>query len=874
MDLRRLTRIISDRWPVFLIGGVVGLLGAILFLTVAAPSGDSSYEATATLRFEPAEGQSIPDLAETLRSAREFAVIAAQEQLSADPTAQITVDLAEAKLNFTSRGTTETEAGRQARDLLESYLAVDPEISGSVDDELLVLEQQAIQLDEQIAELQPELTAEEQRLVDERTQVDLLIESVSTRLRELVLSEAQALTSEEQQNFAQQRENLEETLDGLRAERDALGPAPVAELTASEELLLQSLEARRQQLNSEYQRLYLRKLGVTSQGTVEGISIQDFAADPLDPVMVAALGLFGGTAVAAVGLMMVARTRRIVWMPSDIDIPVLGQIPARPVDARGNESWYYEAEPGPRKTAVQALRSAVQAQAHTSGLTVALTGHNISSEDVHALTADLAGSMASAGDSVLLIDANFDSRSALGAYRADGYSLSEILRLHPESPDFAAYIDVAVEQAHVVRPGLAVIPSGPPPGSPADALAGRQFRSLINAAESQYDVTILVVDDFGTPSSKVAVQRLRHAIIVTSPGSTTETEMNGLLDEAHNLRISVLGAVFVRRRTWLSRLFEGSESEPVADQKDREAPAPTPVSSPITRLQSYAIPDASHSGVVRHSPLGDFATSFGLSEQERDHNLGVELLAALHGTSEERSYDAVAEYVVSRAEDMVTARPGYGNLNQDLIDDVVRSGFLSLRPIKNYRTVGSWLTEEIEREVESESGAEVVKEFERLISKDQPDVGIDQWLEREFFERHLARFDGEPEVWHLVSPGGTVSLLLPGRRISAGMLDVVATEIGGIDVLERKRKAAVAEGDLEMVAELEAQIDDVREFEKRLYKVTGGDSSDGPKRSRDDAWHPDWSEGIRANLAPFQRHGLLPFDVLTDEEMATLLATA
>lgn len=870
MDLRRLTRIVSDRWPVFLIGGVVGLLGAILFLTVAAPSGDSSYEATATLRLEPAEGQSIPDLAETLRTARDFAVIAAEDQLNADPTAQITVDLAEAKLIFTSRGATESEAGRRAQDLLESYLAVDPEISGSVDDELLVLEQQAIQLDEQIAELQPLLTPQEQILADERTQVDLLIESVSTRLRELVLSEAQALTSEEQQNFAQQRQNLEVTLQELRDRRAALGPAPVAELTASEELLLLSLEARREQLNSEYQRLYLRKLGVTSQGTVEGITIQDFAADPLDPVLVAALGLFGGTAVAAVGLMMVARTRRIVWMPSDIDIPVLGQIPARPVDARGNESWYYEAEPGPRKTAIQALRSAVQAQAHTSGLTVALTGHNISSEDVNALTADLAGSMASAGDSVLLIDANFDSRSALGVYRADGYSLSEILRLHPESPDFSAYIDVAVEQAHVVRPGLAVIPSGPPPGSPADALAGRQFRSLINAAEAQYDVTILVVDDFGTPSSKVAVQRLRHAIIVTSPGSTTETEMNGLLDEAHNLRISVLGAVLVRRRTWLSRLFEGSESEPVADQKDRKAPAP--VTSPITRLQS--IPDAGHSGAVRHSPLGDFATSFGLSEQERDHNLGVELLAALHGTTEERSYEAVAEYVVSRAEDMVTARPGYGNLNEHLIDDVVRSGFLSLRPIKNYRTVGSWLTEEIEREVESDSGAEVVTEFERLLSEDQPDVGVDQWLEREFFERHLARFDGEPEVWHLVSPAGTVSLLLPARRVSGEMLDNAATEIGGIDALERKRKAAVAEGDQEMAAEIELQIDDVREFEKRLYKVIGRDSSDGPRRSRDHAWHPDWSEGIRANLAPFQRHGLLPFDVLTDEEMASLLATA
>src|SRR5690606_32096688 len=115
------------------------------------------------------------------------------------------------------------------------------------------------------------------------------------------------------------------------------------------------------------------------------------------------------------------------------------------------------------------------------------------------------------------------------------------------------------------------------------------------------------------------------------------------------------------------------------------------------------------------------------------------------------------------------------------------------------------------------------------------------WLDGEFFHRHLKRTDGQPEVWHLVSPGRSVSLLVPARRLNAAKLEGILTEVvsGAIDELERGRKRAVTRSDLESIAGYESQIDDVRAFETGLHNVLYGARRNG-KRGRSAAWNPNW----------------------------------
>jgi hypothetical protein len=48
----------------------------------------------------------------------------------------------------------------------------------------------------------------------------------------------------------------------------------------------------------------------------------------------------------------------------------------------------------------------------------------------------------------------------------------------------------------------------------------------------------------------------------------------------------------------------------------------------------------------------------------------------------------------------------------------------------------------------------------------------------------------------------------------------------------------------------------------------------GKRGGGENLWRPDWSRGTRENLAPLQSAGLLPFDVLSKEEMSDLLASA
>ena len=676
MDLRRLTRVIAAQWGVVLIGALIGLIGALLFLTLGDQSIESVFEATAPMRFDPAEGQTIPELAHDVAEARDFALIAGEALLRSEPTSRITLNLAEAKLFFIGQGSTETEAIEKAVALRQAYLDVDPELGGGVDAALVNLEREALSLDAQIASLQPELSAADLVLIDNQTQLDLVIAGMRSHLVGLILSEAGLATIEERDLIVAERILVQAELDQLLQDRAVLGPIPEPQQSTTDALLLQTFLARKILLNAEYQRLYLRKLGVAGLGTAENVTVDDFVSDPIAPLIVTAIGLLGGAIVAAVGLMMVSQTRRTMWLPQDIDVPVLGQIPARDFEGHATDAWYETVEGGPRKTAIQALRSAVQAHAPGGGSTIALSAHNIPAGEVHALARDLAGSMASAGDSVLMIDANLQSPVALGVFRIGGVSLADVLQLQPDVPEFAAEVDSAVDTAHVVRPGLAVIPSGPSPDSPADALAGRQFRSLIASAEGRFDTTIVVVDDFGTPSSQAAMQRLRHGILITAPGSTTEAEVNGLIAGADRVRISIVGAVFLGKRGRLSDLFRRKEanlfrrkeakSESVLDSDAPQAHGTE--TSPMTRLHNYAVPDERRSALVPHSPLGELASTMGVSDDGRyeDGGLGAQLLTAVNGISRTRAYDAVADYVISRAEDMVTARYGYGDLMETL----------------------------------------------------------------------------------------------------------------------------------------------------------------------------------------------------------------
>jgi Mrp family chromosome partitioning ATPase len=879
MELRRLGKALSERWA-FVVGlALLGVVAAVALGGVASRNQAELYEASAPIRFNPTEGETIADLADDIATAHNLAVIAADDLLQTDSSLDIVEDLAEARLLFVAQGSSIEEAENKALALRQSYLNVDPLVGGeAIDQRLQEIQVKADDVQSEIDTLQPEIPEEDPDLAAQRSLLEAEVTAVTDRIVELAVLEGSALDTQTRQAIVAESADQEDKLGELRAQLATLPEAPSAvELTPAESLRLASLQAQLDALTADYERLSLRQEGVTGEG-LEQVTTLDLTPEPLAPIATASIGLLGGLLIAVLTLVFINRTRRPVWLAEEIGVPVLGSAPSRRVNSDTSENWYDTAEPGPRKAAVQALRAAVEAQISAPGATIAVTGLGVPPEGVQALAADLASSMASAGSSVLIIDANFDSRSSLGRYRGDGSAVSDVLSMSPMAAEFEASVSRTIESAQRVAPGLAVIPSGPSPASPADALAGRQFRHLIAEGREVFDVVLVVVDEIDAPSAQVVLQRLGHGLLVLTPGNSTRSEVDRVLRDVDRLRIALLGAVFLEKQGRFFPIRHGSDRgeshrgiEGVNGDDRDEGP------SPISRLHSYPIPDERKSSLVPHGSLDVFAANLGTDSKglTTSSELADSLLFAIRNVDPARAASSVREYLVPQTEDMVLARHGQGGLSSELTGAMSHYGFMSLKPLRGLRTPAEWLRHEVLTEVGEVGASELLEEMERALGHGTP-YPIDAWLSAEFFRRHLERLKGEPEVCHLTSPGGSVSVLVPLRGLSAERLELIAAEVveRTLDEYDRARSVDSRETDWERAAVTEGQLQDARAFERIITSLTGSEVEPLKRDARSLRWKPDWTKGTRGNLASLQEAGLLPFEVLSYEEMTQLLVSA
>ena len=502
MELTRLLRVVRDRWVFVLAVAVVGAIAGFGLTVLDNQSIAPQFRASAPIRLEPEEGETIADLTDELETALGVATQATQEIASTQPGSSIMPDAATGRLLFVALGESQEEAEENVGALRQAYLEVDPTLGGGpVDDFLADIETQVGEIQDQLKELQPGLTAAERDLAGAHDLVDLKIDAVRQQIVALTVANA-AASDDEQASNNEVIAELEIILDSLGEEKAALPPRPTEELTASEQLQVNSLQRRLEILGIDYEQLYLRKLGVISEGQSEPVVVDDLTPGPASGVMNAVIGFVAGMAIATLGLMLVNTIRRPIWLPADVPVPVLGEIPGRIANGVPGVPWYDANQGGDRKAAIQALRTAIEGRLVEGPASLGITGTQTDPVAVHALAADLAASFATAGWSVLLIDADFENPSDLPEYQVDGTDLTSLLDL--ERPDLllrkeiAESIDTAVE----TRGSLAVVPAGDSPVSPGDAVAGRHFRYLIEEASSRFDLVIVVGSDLCLPRHK------------------------------------------------------------------------------------------------------------------------------------------------------------------------------------------------------------------------------------------------------------------------------------------------------------------------------------------------------------------------------------
>ena len=878
MELKRLLRVLRDRWFVILGVGLLGLLAGWYFTNLANENREQQIQATIFMRFEAQEGQTADALQTERDTAKERARLAAGDLLAGDTTSEIDIDAVTGRLFFRAIGQTREEASAKASALVNAYLSTDPAAGGPVAPRLQAVLEKAAIIQDQIAELQVGLTPEEQALVNRHAFLDQQLVATNEALIQALIDE-KAASSADLPEATSRRQRLEDAVNELEDEKALLAPAPSAELSVPDQFKLTSLQNGLARLATDYEQLILRDLGIIDSGSIDPALFLNLTGNPANPWINGLIGFLGGIALAVLALVFITRAKKPVWLPEDLEIAFLGEVPARRLGGGIGEAWYDTTEGGARKPAIQALRSVVEAQLPSTGATLAITAHNVPAPGVHALATDLAVSMASAGSSVLLVDADFASDSAVAEYKVGGSSLSGILTLNPESMGFERAVAAAVSNSLFIRPDLAVVPSGPPPPSPGDAIAGRQFRSFIEEASKHFDMVVVAVGDIGTPAAQVAMQRLRRSIVVLTPGRSTIPQINNLMFDVVQRQVSIMGAVFLQRS---ERALWGMGGDGAVEHAAPETHV-VPASSPLSRLSHY--PSPSHRGPSGPpDSLHDLVERVGtLQEAAEASEFGRELLTALDGASPEVAFEAVADYLVSRVEDMMTASYGQGDFSDDVVDEVALSGFLPFRSLTEHPSVGRWLMDELHREIAPHTADAIVAEMEEILAvgTGREAVTVDEWLASEFFLRHLKRTNGDPSVWHLTSEEGAVQVLVPAHRFDRQKIENLMTQVTSrvIDELERNSKTANVKGDGEQAALLEARIREVRRMETSLGLLLGITVDEETKVSRKRAkggaweWNPDWSLGYRANLAPLQRLGLLLFPVLTEDEMNSLLAT-
>lgn len=213
---------------------------------------------------------------------------------------------------------------------------------------------------------------------------------------------------------------------------------------------------------------------------------------------------------------------------------------------------------------------------------------------------------------------------------------------------------------------------------------------------------------------------------------------------------------------------------------------------------------------------------------------------------------------------------------------------------------------------------EIEKEFEEIIG-----IRLERWLAGEFFKHHVSQFKKRPIAWQLSSsPSGITSGKGKGRgsrrepafsclvyyhKIDADILHKIRTQYVG-DLINRfGTELRSLEGRKELVSDqaarkvqLENWINELKDFSQALQDVAdrGFDSAvlreimkkepldkwtsrDGksyhPKTgeefyAQEKRYDPDINDGVRVNIAPLQKAGLLASEVIAKKDVEKAIA--
>jgi hypothetical protein len=177
------------------------------------------------------------------------------------------------------------------------------------------------------------------------------------------------------------------------------------------------------------------------------------------------------------------------------------------------------------------------------------------------------------------------------------------------------------------------------------------------------------------------------------------------------------------------------------------------------------------------------------------------------------------------------------------------------------------LMDRIRAELEATFGPRVAYQLEQdaaaYIGRD-----VETQLHTYFFHHfHAGLYKKRPVLWHLTSDKKHFAVLLDIYRLDRDTLPKVRALYLWPQMEAVRTRLAIARADeaVGQVASLEAELADLEDVDERLARVIEGRVkvrlppwAQGPYREGKPPYDPDLDDGVKVNLLPIQKAGLLP----------------
>lgn len=189
-------------------------------------------------------------------------------------------------------------------------------------------------------------------------------------------------------------------------------------------------------------------------------------------------------------------------------------------------------------------------------------------------------------------------------------------------------------------------------------------------------------------------------------------------------------------------------------------------------------------------------------------------------------------------------------------------------PLAGCAARAPYLIERVRALLEAEFGPETAYQLEQDAAAYLGRTAED-WLHRFFFHNFYAElYKDRPILWHLTSATGAFAVLLDYHRLTRDTLPKVRSHYlwPQMESVRTRLSAAKAhEASLKEIGDLEAELSDLEDCDRRLESVIQGavevkapEWAVGPYRGGQAPYDPELDDGVAVNLLPIQAAGLLP----------------